>query len=383
MRLFPGFALTICVGLGGCDNPSATDLEEPAEPDAEDGSFLVGKADGGCVDPDSPAAEGLLSLVNDAAITLAELDDAVTSGGAGLDRRAAEGLVQGRPFATLAELDAVPYVGPHACRALARHACNVHERCTQPLSLMTWNLRHFPLTAETEDAVVNTLTDFAPDFVGIQEVQDNAALLRIANRLPEFEAYIAEPGPFSGVAALVRTSALEVTDAQDLFEDDWFAFPRPMLALEVEVVGSASGAQMQLGVVHLKAQSDAQSQDRRRAASRELRAWFDAGTSGGHAVVLGDFNDQVTDSPSDNVFAPLLDDEAGVTFLTEDAESSGAATYIPWSRMLDHVVVTDGLKSHHVDTDVLALDQDADYEQHVSDHRPVLSVFEFPVAYPG
>ncbi|MBV1857529.1 MAG: endonuclease/exonuclease/phosphatase family protein [Nannocystaceae bacterium] len=383
MRSFSALALTICVGLGGCDTPPDAAPEEPTDADAETGSFLVGKADGGCVDPDSAVAQGILSLVNDPGITLAELDDPVASGGAGLYRTAAEGLVGGRPFATLSEIDAVPYVGPHACRALARHACNVEQRCTQPLSLMTWNLRHFPLTAQTEDAVVATLTEFAPDFVGIQEVQDPAALARVADRLPDFEAYTAQQGPYSGVAALVRTSVLDVHDAQDLFDDDWFAFPRPMLALAVDVVGSASQTRMQLGVVHLKAQSDAQSQERRRAASRQLRAWFDSHPEDAHAVVLGDFNDNVTDSPADNVFAALLDDDAGVTFLTEPAESSGAATYIPWSRMLDHVVVTDGLRAHHVDTDVLALDQDADYERQVSDHRPVLSVFAFPIAYPG
>lgn len=383
MRLSPAFALTICVSLCACDTPPELAAETPVGPDAEGGSFLAGKADGGCVDPDSPAAEGILSLVNDPQVSLAELDDPAASGGAGLYKTAAEGLMRGRPFASLADVDAVPYVGPHACRALARYACNAQERCAQSLSLMTWNLRHFPLTSETEDAVVATLTDFSPDFVGIQEVQDDAALMRIAQRLPEFEAYIAQPGPFSGVAALVRTSALEVIDAQDLFEDDWFAFPRPMLALDVAIIGSPSSVHMQLGVVHLKAQSDARSMDRRRAASRELRAWFDAHESGEHAVVLGDFNDEVNDTPSDNVFAALLDSGANVTFLTEAAETAGAATYIPWSRMLDHVVVTDGLQPHHVDTDVLALDRDADYERDVSDHRPVLSVFEFPVGYPG
>lgn len=383
MRPLPSFALTLCVSLCACDTPSELERDAPVVPDAESDTFLSGKADGGCVDPDSPAAEGILSLVNDPDVSLAALDDPSASGGAGLHRTAAEGLVHGRPFASLAEVDAVPYVGPHACRALARYACNVQERCAQPLSLMTWNLRHFPLTPETEAAVVETLTEFAPDFVGIQEVQDDAALLRIADRLPEFDAYIAEPGPFSGVAALVRTSALQVQDVQDLFADDWFAFPRPMLALEVAVAGPSSPVHMQLGVVHLKAQGDVRSMDRRRAASRELRAWFDAQDEGGHAVVLGDFNDEVTDTPSDNVFAALLDDDAGVSFLTEAAEAGGAATYIPWSRMLDHVVVTDGLQAHHVDTDVLALDQDVDYERDVSDHRPVLSVFEFPVSYPG
>ena len=78
-----------------------------------------------------------------------------------------------------------------------------------------------------------------------------------------------------------------------------------------------------------------------------------------------------------------LQEFADLTVLTEALEASGASSYIPWSRMLDHVVVTDSLEPFHVDTDVLALDQSPDYERDVSDHRPVVSLFEFPVAYDG
>lgn len=381
MRLPSALVLTLCILPFGCETPSVpASSETPADP--EHGTFLSGKADGGCLAPNTPAAEGVLAYVNDPAVSVEELDAPTSNGGAGLDRRAAQGIVEARPFATLEALDAVSYVGPHACRALARHACNEEDRCRQPLSMMTWNLRHFPLTSRTEDIVVDTVTDFAPDLVGIQEVQDEAALRRVAERLPEFDVYIAEPGPYSGVAALVRTSALTVERAEDLFEDDWYPFPRPMLALDLRVSNVSSPIDLRVGVVHLKARSDAQSRARRRAASTELRDWFDAGGEQGLSIVLGDFNDEVTDAPSDNVFAPLLDD-AHVTFLTESIEAEGASTYIPWSRMLDHIAVSTPLLPHHLDTEVLPLDQSTTYEQHVSDHRPVLTVFSFPIHYNG
>ena len=57
------------------------------------------------------------------------LDRATSKGGAGLDKRAAEGIVKERPFATLAELDLVPFVGVNTCGALLRHACDVEGRC--------------------------------------------------------------------------------------------------------------------------------------------------------------------------------------------------------------------------------------------------------------
>ena len=156
-----------------------------------------------------------------------------------------------------------------------------------------------------------------------------------------------------------------------------------MLALDLRVPNTSPPLDLRVGVVHLKARSDAQSRARRRAASTELRHWFDAGGEQGLSIVLGDFNDEVTDSPTDNVFTPLLDDSAHVTFLTESIEADGASTYIPWSRMLDHIAVSTPLLPHHLDTEVLPLDQSTTYEQHVSDHRPVLTVFSFPIHYNG
>lgn len=68
----------------------------------------------------SPEGIALLAFVNDPATTVAVLDDDVP-----LDRRAAEGIVAARaitPFATVAEVDAVPYVGPSAINRLASFA---------------------------------------------------------------------------------------------------------------------------------------------------------------------------------------------------------------------------------------------------------------------
>jgi hypothetical protein len=95
--------------------------------DGADDAFLVGgKADGAGLDAEEAAA--VLALVNRA--TVAELD-----GDAGLDARAARNIVahrdgpDARPgtadddrFDDLAELDAVPYVGPAAFGLLVAHA---------------------------------------------------------------------------------------------------------------------------------------------------------------------------------------------------------------------------------------------------------------------
>jgi phosphatidylserine/phosphatidylglycerophosphate/cardiolipin synthase-like enzyme len=105
--------------------------------DGENDAFPSGKADGG-IDEGSPEALGVLALVNDPAETAKTL-----KAGAHITIRAAGNIVAHRDgadatagtddddrFDTLAELDAIPYVGPATLNALielARQRGLVHE----------------------------------------------------------------------------------------------------------------------------------------------------------------------------------------------------------------------------------------------------------------
>jgi len=102
------------------------------EPEVEDGvndAFPSGKADGG-IDEGSPEAAGVLRLVNDPAETAASLKS-----GANVTSRVAGNIIKKRngadgapntsdddKFDNLAELDAVPYVGPATLNALLARA---------------------------------------------------------------------------------------------------------------------------------------------------------------------------------------------------------------------------------------------------------------------
>ncbi|MGE0548412.1 MAG: phospholipase D-like domain-containing protein [Kofleriaceae bacterium] len=114
--------VSVAAGPGCMTAPS--DIE-----DGETDGFPSGKADGG-IDEGSPEALGVLALVNDAATTVTVLD-----GDAGLSVRVAKNIVRHRQggdaadgtgdddrFDTLAELDAIPYVGPAALNALLEYA---------------------------------------------------------------------------------------------------------------------------------------------------------------------------------------------------------------------------------------------------------------------
>ena len=159
MRRLLAFVLT----ASACAAHPDPEADDPG--DAEHDAFL-GKNDGGsCLEPDGAIAEGVLALVNDPTVTADELDASTEDGGAGLNRSAAYNIVDARPIADLGALDAVPWVGPTSCAALAAYACNVADRCHQEVTAMTWNLETFPLTAQTEEAVVEVFQQIQRFFV--------------------------------------------------------------------------------------------------------------------------------------------------------------------------------------------------------------------------
>jgi phosphatidylserine/phosphatidylglycerophosphate/cardiolipin synthase-like enzyme len=94
--------------------PFACSGEDPL--DDENAGFPDGKSDGG-IDEGSPEALAVLALCNDTSVDVDELDN-----DAGLHATAAKNIVASRPYATLAELDAVPFVGPVALAALLEYA---------------------------------------------------------------------------------------------------------------------------------------------------------------------------------------------------------------------------------------------------------------------
>jgi endonuclease/exonuclease/phosphatase family metal-dependent hydrolase len=363
---------------------AAPDVDET--PDGEDETFGAGKADGLCAAAGTPAAIGMLELVNDVEVDVDELDASVTQGGAGLNRNAAQNIVDARPIADLAALDAVPWVGVATCEALATYACNEQRRCLAPVDAMTWNLRHFPLTSATEDAVVDILDELGPDLVGVQEVESASTFYDVVDALDGYDGILGHDAD-TRVGLAYRTDTFEVVGVEHLFDSDSYAFPRPVLAVTMRLRAALEPTEVVFVVVHLKAMSGASNEARRRSAVEKLRAWIDGRRADGdsHVVVLGDWNDSIDEPEEYNVFGALLDGAAHVEVLTTSLAAAGEYSYVPFQKLIDHVVVTDETLDVlvHRSTEVLPLETtwSGEYLDDVSDHRPVRTRFGLPIAY--
>lgn len=348
---------------------SACAIAEDDDPiDAVDASF-GGKGDlAGCA-PSADDARGVLALANDPA-TDAETLDAI-----GLHARTAKAIVAARPLADLSALDAVPTVGPVACSVLHREACNARGWCEAQLSMWSWNIEHFPLSPVAVERVAETLIGEEAELVGFQEVDDVGAFDELLGKLPGWGAVVGTTGFETRVAIGYRTDRLTPIATEHLFVGDSDRFPRPPLAVTFEIEGRVGRGTLTFVVVHLKAMTDEVSRERRRKAIVVLEAWLAKRREGGErVVVVGDFNDDIDAPRYRNVFLPLLDRADAYAPTTLEVAQRDGYSYIPYRRLIDHVVMTREAADAFplVAVDPILLDRTMpDYASVVSDHRPV------------
>ena len=251
------------------------------------------------------------------------------------------------------------------------------------LSIVAWNMEHFPLVPNTPALVEDLLEEIHPDLVGVQEIEDDAAFLAMVGSVPGHAAVIADdPDNYTRVGVIYRKSRVSISEVETLFDDDSYAFPRPPLKVHVSVKGT--DLDFDFVAVHLKAMGDPASQKRRKAACRTLARWIEERVQDGHdpdVVVAGDWNDEITDAPDQNVFSDLLDAPDRFRFLTEEVAQAGDHSYIPINSLIDHVLVTTPLLDAYGEGSTEAMhleDAVKGYVKNVSDHRPIRARFALP-----
>jgi endonuclease/exonuclease/phosphatase family metal-dependent hydrolase len=97
-------------------------------------------------------------------------------------------------------------------------------------------------------------------------------------------------------------------------------------------------------------------------------------------VLLGDFNEVLTNPEGQAVLAPLLDTSA-YRFRTEPLADASAVSFLPSGVMLDHIVTTIGLDAplSGAEARIPPLDTEVPrYEPDLSDHLPVVLSVPLP-----
>ena len=265
----------------------------------------------------------------------------------------------------------------------------------------TWNIEWFGSPSELpsnddlqRDNAVRVITESGIDLWGVQEISNTSAFNALLDALgPNFDGQLATNSGTQRIGYIYNTDVIRVRQVRHVLESfqSEFAF-RPPLQMEVDVMLPDTTVTVTLIVVHMKANADPDSYNRRVQASTRLKSHIDFSTLAGEPViVLGDMNDRLTRSIFGNRTSPyrnFLDDTANYEFLSYPLEMDGFGSFCSNSScssagsMIDHILITDelfaaGTASNPYGVLNEASDEIVLFGSSTSDHLPVYARFDF------
>lgn len=244
------------------------------------------------------------------------------------------------------------------------------------LDVVTWNLKTFPLTDETPEYLDDLIEQMDADIIAIQEISSPFALSGVLNKLENWEGKIYSMGDLK-LGFLYKTTEVEISELTTYFNDDTYLFPRPV----VGTVATHISTQEEIHIfnLHLKCCGGSESTKRRRNALVRLKAHLDGVHATDNVIVLGDFNDDIAEPSSDNVFS-LFNSDTNWLF-TDMTIAEGPQedwSYPSYPGHLDHILINNELYDNLEETTVIKIEPCINnYPEVISDHRPVLSTFLF------
>jgi len=269
------------------------------------------------------------------------------------------------------------------------------------LEIITWNLEHFPYGDEdnphpnisnTIDLISSCMFSIDADIYALQEIESNTYFEDIIETLnnndPEntWDGYRASSASYYvNLAYIYKSNQLQINSIYEIYQDDWYAFPRDPLVMEF----TFNENDLVMINNHLKAGGDNDDEARRLDACQKLELYISDNFPDDEVILLGDLNDDITELEESNVFWSFINEPLKYTFADmEIAEGSFVYwSYPGWPSHLDHILITDELFDEFdlEDSDVQTFRIDelldsgwSEYDNNISDHRPVGLKLAFP-----
>jgi endonuclease/exonuclease/phosphatase family metal-dependent hydrolase len=254
------------------------------------------------------------------------------------------------------------------------------------LDVACWNLEWFPKDDVRSVALsADLITSLELDLIVVEEVASIAAWDELVARLPHHEGLLSthrySPTEYQKIGFLYRPELLTAGEPELLFTDDSFGWPRPAMKVHFETM---FGLGFDAIGLHLKAGGSESDAERRAVAMVRLDQYIRAQVDGGgedELLVLGDYNEVLTNTNGQAVLAPMLSASDRYTFRTAAAAAAGEGSFVPNNRLIDHIVTTAGISAEVGPTSVIIPRLDAmmqRYDSYVSDHLPVVLSIPMP-----
>ena len=252
--------------------------------------------------------------------------------------------------------------------------------------VISWNIEWFPKNGQvTADSVKTILQSLAADVYALQEIDDTTLLKLVVSTIPGYACHF-KFSHYGGLAYVYNTNTVQINAKYEIYTSQpyWNAFPRSPQVLELTfnnedyVIIDNHLKCCGDGVLDLNDTSD--EENRRLRAINLLKTYIDSIFSNDKVIVVGDWNDILTDPTPNNVFNSFLNDSDYLFVDFPIALGSSANFSFPtWPSHLDHILISDELfadfSKPNSELSCIRIDDYMSnwitYDYNISDHRPV------------
>ncbi|MEN8249636.1 MAG: endonuclease/exonuclease/phosphatase family protein [Bacteroidota bacterium] len=244
------------------------------------------------------------------------------------------------------------------------------------LDVVTWNIEQFSSSNTNTALLAEMIEVMDADIIGVQEISSYSDFSSMVNGIDGWNFQYVNQGDGLSLGYLYKTSEITLNGSlTTIYDNETSAFPRAPVVGDFTHI--PSGTQVTIMNLHLKCCDDGEA--RRLAAAELLKGYIDTNLATENVLVIGDYNDDIQESPATNVFQGFIDDATNYRFVDMIIAqgSSSNWSYPGWPSHLDHILMTNELFDEWQSTSTLKLDVcKTSYEYDISDHRPVLARFK-------
>jgi len=236
-------------------------------------------------------------------------------------------------------------------------------------------------TEEDYKNIADIILNMDADIIGLQEIENEKALLRVLKYLPDYKSYISSGGNQQKVA-LIHKSDIQINKYS---EYEKLAVEENRTRPGLLVSAQKNGFKWTMLVVHLKSTSRYDNTAEKKEGSQSIREsqaqvisdWADSMLQNSidkNLIIVGDFND-TPKRKKNPTLQPLMENES-LFFLTESLKS---CKYPTWY-VIDHIIVSENMLKYYEDNSLFIYDfrsQFPDYSlKMLSDHCPITATFK-------
>lgn len=223
----------------------------------------------------------------------------------------------------------------------------------ETFDVITWNLESFPKDGTTTVGYVSQIiAELESDVIGFQEINNIETFEEMLANIDGYNGYVVNSN-YGGInlAYAVKSDVTVIDDYKIYSESTYnyaFAGRSPYL-LHVE----KNNIEYYIINLHLKCCGDgnldltdsSDEEYRRWLALSYIKTYIDNNLSTENVIVLGDYNDELTDNVEDNVFQDLIDDSENFLFADMNIATGNPQSFsFPnWPSHLDHILITNEL----------------------------------------